>query len=199
MEKITEEQAQKNKQQLRLIGLEALRQRALNCEKCSLASTRTQVVFGHGDINSRLLFLGEAPGAEEDQQGKPFVGRSGKLLTNMIKAMGFDREQVYITNGVKCRPPENRRPTPEESSSCSDFIQGEIAIINPKVIITLGASATEAILGPGEGITKRRGKVSKYNDISVIPTFHPSYLLRNPKAKDIVVEDLKLAKEILKE
>ena len=177
--------------------LEELKTKYKNCEKCPLAKQgRNQVVFGKGNPNAKLMFIGEGPGRDEDKQGEPFIGRAGKLLTKMIEAMKLTRENIYISNVVKCRPPNNRAPLPEESQSCKNLILfKEIEIIQPKIICCLGASAMQAILGNDMKISKARGtffeqKFSNQIKIKVIPTFHPAYLLRNPSAKRQVWEDL---------
>ena len=167
-------------------AMAALRERALACVKCpNLVAARHSVVFGVGDINARLMFVGEAPGADEDQQGEPFVGAAGQLLTRIIKAMGFSRETVYIANILKCRPDTpgqtsgNRKPTPAEMQTCIPWLQEQIDLIQPVVIVALGGVAVEGLLGKGEGISRLRGHYQTYRGIPVMPTFHPSYLLRN--------------------
>jgi uracil-DNA glycosylase family 4 len=160
--------------------LEELRQRAMGCAKCrELAETRTQVVFGVGNARAEILFIGEAPGADEDAQGKPFVGRAGQLLTKIIKAMGYEREHVYIANVLKCRPPNNRSPTPQEIENCLPYLVAQIDIMRPKVIVALGAVAVQALLGIKLGITKLRGHWYEYKGVPLMPTYHPAYLLRN--------------------
>ena len=172
-----------------------------NCQKCPLATQgRANVVFGHGNPNTKLMFVGEGPGRDEDLQALPFVGRAGQLLTKIINAMNLKREDVYITNVVKCRPPENRAPLPEESNTCKKLILfKEIEIINPKIICALGASATQAILGDDFTISKSRGLFFQFENKLVIPTFHPAYLLRNPPAKRLVWEDMQKILEKLKQ
>lgn len=167
------------------------------CTACSLHKERKQIVFGKGDPNSPLVFVGEAPGFNEDQQGIPFVGRAGMLLDNMIKAMKFDPKDVYVCNVNKCRPPNNRKPTENEMNCCKPFLVRQLNVVAPKVIVALGATAVEGLLGAGEGITRRRGKWGKYNNIPVMPTFHPSYCLRNPASKKEVWEDLQLVMKFL--
>lgn len=169
----------------------------VKCTACSLHNTRTQTVFARGNPDSPLVFIGEAPGFNEDQQGLPFVGRAGMLLDNMIKAMKFDPKDVYICNINKCRPPNNRKPTEEEMNSCIPFLTRQLDIIKPKVIVTLGGTAAEGLLGFGVGITRRRGKWNVYNKIPVMPTFHPSYCLRNPESKKEVWEDLQKVMKFL--
>ena len=168
-------------------ALAELRERALVCQKCSnLASSRKNVVWGVGSIEADLMFVGEAPGADEDVQGEPFVGRAGQLLTKMIQAMDLTRETVYIANILKCRPDTpgesygNRPPTPKEMENCLPYLHAQIDLIKPKVIVALGATAVDGLFGrtPGAGITKMRGKWREYRGIPVMPTYHPSYLLR---------------------
>ncbi len=167
-------------------ALSALRERVLACVKCPhLVSFRHNVVFGVGNINAELMFVGEAPGEDEDLQGEPFVGKAGQLLTKIIKAMGLQREQVYIANILKCRPnttsPKgNRPPTPEEMQTCVPYLYEQIDIIKPKVIVALGATAVAGLFGEKFNITKIRGLWKEFRDIPVMPTYHPSYLLRNP-------------------
>jgi DNA polymerase len=163
-----------------------LRQRALACVKCShLAAARKNVVFGVGDINAQLMFVGEAPGADEDVEGEPFVGKAGQLLTKIIQAMGLDRSSVYIANILKCRPDTpgqtagNRKPTPEEMETCIPFLHEQIDLIQPKVIVALGGTAVEGLLGKTIGITKLRGNWRTYRSTPLMPTYHPAYLLRN--------------------
>lgn len=180
-------------------------QQIANCTGCELHKTRTNTVPGAGDSDSKLVFFGEGPGADEDAQGLPFVGRAGKLLTNMIKSIDMDRDSVFIMNAIKCRPPNNRKPSPAEITACSNWFKMQLALIKPAVIVALGATATEALCGPGVGITKRRGKwesltipeVPGANKIAVMPTLHPAYLLRNPAAKADAWNDLQMVKEYL--
>ena len=174
----------------KLEAFEQLRERALVCQKCSnLVASRKNVVFGVGSIDAELMFIGEAPGAEEDEQAEPFVGRAGQLLTKIIQTMGLSREQVYIANILKCRPDTpgqdygNRPPTPDEMERCLPYLHAQIDLIKPKAIVALGATAVDGLFGkvPGLGITKLRGKWREYRGIPVMPTYHPSYLLRpNP-------------------
>ncbi|MFH0898540.1 MAG: uracil-DNA glycosylase [bacterium] len=181
--------------------LETLKKRYKNCQKCPLAKQgRTQVVFGHGAANTIVMFVGEGPGRDEDLQGKPFVGRSGQLLTKIIEAMQFSRQDVYISNAVKCRPPNNRTPTIEERETCKNLLLlKEIDIIKPKIICTLGSPATMALLGDDIAISKIRGTFCSFKNILVMPTYHPAYLLRNPAEKKTVWEDMKKVMEKLKE
>jgi uracil-DNA glycosylase len=164
---------------------------ALACTKCRLAGTRTQVVYGAGNPNADLMFIGEAPGRDEDLQGKPFVGRAGALLTDIIKAMKLTRDDVYIANVIKCRPPENRNPEPDELDACRPFIRRQIELIKPKVIVTLGRFALQSLMEKGFSITASRGSWLEYKGIKVMPTYHPAYLLRNPAAKKDVWQDMK--------
>jgi DNA polymerase len=169
------------------------------CRRCPLYRTRTHAVVSDGTPEARLVFVGEAPGREEDLQGKPFVGAAGQLLTKMIQAIGMQREDVYICNVLKDRPPANRTPLPEEIDACLPFLHGQLAIVRPKVICTLGAVATKALLGPHVAITQIRGTVRAYQGMPLVPTFHPAYLLRNPAAKRLAWADLKTVKQLLKE
>lgn len=173
--------------------LKALNCKYTSCKACPLGSQgRAQVVFGKGSAEATLMFVGEGPGRDEDLQGAPFVGRSGKLLTQIIEAMGLSRESVYISNVVKCRPPENRTPLPNESSTCKDLLLlKEIDIVQPKIICTLGATATKALLGDDAKITASRGVFVEWRGLLVLPTYHPAYLLRNPAEKRTVWEDMK--------
>ena len=179
------------------VALKRLEQEVIACTRCSLYRTRTRAVFGEGHPNAKLVFVGEAPGRDEDLQGRPFVGAAGKLLTKMIEAMGFSREEVYICNVLKDRPPNNRTPLPEEVNACLPFLIQQLEIIQPKMICALGASAAKALLGPDIAIMKIRGQVKSYHGIPLIATLHPAYLLRNPAAKKLVWQDLKNVKRLL--
>lgn len=170
--------------------LAALQESAQQCTRCRLSASRTRVVFGEGDPRARLLFIGEAPGAEEDRTGRPFIGRAGELLTKIIEAIGLSRDQVYISSVVKCRPPENRAPEQDEIAACKPFLIKQIQAIQPAVICTLGTVSTQVILNTRDPITKCRGKFYDVHGIQVMPTFHPAYLLRNPKDKKLVWEDM---------
>ena len=161
------------------------------CALCRLSKGRKQVVFGTGNPNADLMFIGEAPGADEDAQGKPFVGRAGQLLTDIIKAMKLSRDDVYIANVIKCRPPDNRPPEPDELDACRPFIERQIEMIQPKVIVTLGRFALQSLTGRATSITRDRGNWQEYKGIKLMPTFHPSYLLRTPSAKKDVWNDMK--------
>lgn len=167
------------------------------CRRCPLYRTRTHAVVSDGIPHAKLVFVGEAPGREEDLQGKPFVGAAGMLLTKMIEAIGMRRNDVYICNVLKDRPPANRTPLPEEVNACWPFLQEQLAIVQPRVICTLGAVAAKALLGPSVSITKIRGRVLQYEGMPVVPTFHPAYLLRNPAAKKFAWADLKLVKKLI--
>jgi DNA polymerase len=161
------------------------------CQKCALHAGRTQTVFARGNPTAELCFVGEGPGADEDAQGEPFVGKAGQLLDRMIVAMGFSRDDVYVCNIVKCRPPGNRKPEYQEMASCAPYLAEQLALVAPKVLVALGATAVEGLLGPVGGITRIRGGWRLYRGaIPVMPTFHPAYLLRNPAAKREVWQDL---------
>ncbi|HEY3175127.1 MAG TPA: uracil-DNA glycosylase [Candidatus Polarisedimenticolia bacterium] len=167
------------------------------CRRCKLCEGRTHIVFGDGSAGARLMFVGEGPGSEEDRRGLPFVGRAGQLLDQIIKAMGYSRSEVYIANVVKCRPPDNRTPQPDETASCTPFLFRQIEIIQPKVIVALGSPASQALLETSAGITKIRGTFRQYRGIPVMPTFHPAYLLRNPAAKREVWDDMRKVMALL--
>lgn len=172
--------------------LEKLRIGMGDCRLCRLCEKRTRIVFGAGNPRARLLFVGEGPGADEDEQGIPFVGRAGQLLTEIItRGMGLKREDVYIANVVKCRPPDNRVPLPDEMAACMPFLEAQIACIRPEVIVTLGATAAQGLLGEKMAITRIRGTWRNFKGIPLMPTYHPSYLLRNPAAKGEVWGDIK--------
>jgi len=164
---------------------------AVVCQNCRLAKSRTQVVYGVGSPNADLMFIGEAPGREEDLQGEPFVGRAGQLLTDIIKAMKLTRDDVYIANVIKCRPPENRNPEQDEMDACRPYIRRQIEIIQPKVIVTLGRFALQSLTEKGYAISAVRGQWLEYHGIKVMPTYHPAYLLRTPAAKRDVWADMK--------
>jgi uracil-DNA glycosylase len=168
-----------------------------DCTRCGLCEGRTQVVNTHGNPKARLMFVGEAPGADEDAQGKPFVGRAGQLLTKMIEAMGMKREEVIIGNVNRCRPPGNRQPTLEEAAICRPFLFREIAVIKPEVIVVMGNTALRNLLEVREGITRVRGRFQDFRGIKVMPTFHPAYLLRDPSKKRETWEDLKMVRDHL--
>jgi DNA polymerase len=168
-----------------------------DCTRCGLCEGRTQVVNTHGNRTARLMFVGEAPGADEDAQGKPFVGRAGQLLTKMIEAMGMKREDVIIGNVNRCRPPGNRQPTLEEAAICRPFLFREISAIQPEVIVVMGNTALRNLLEVREGITRVRGRFQDFRGIKVMPTFHPAYLLRDPSKKRETWEDLKMVRDYL--
>ena len=170
-----------------------------DCSRCKLhALGRTQVVFGVGNPNADLMFVGEGPGADEDIQGEPFVGRAGQLLTKIIEAIGLRREDVYIANVIKCRPPGNRNPEPDEVEQCEPFLFRQIDTVKPKVIVALGKFAAQCLLRTNDPITRIRGREFKYRDAILIPTYHPAYLLRTPSAKREVWEDMKRVRAILR-
>jgi DNA polymerase len=178
-----------------LIGglpLTQVREALGECTRCKLHKGRKNIVFGVGSPKAWLTFVGEAPGADEDQQGEPFVGRAGQLLTRIIEAMKLTREQVYICNIIKCRPPANRNPEPDEIAACEPFLVAQLQAIQPKLICALGTFATQTLLRTKEPISKLRGRFHDYHGIPVLPTFHPAYLLRNPHEKKTVWEDMKL-------
>ena len=162
------------------------------CSHCRLAQERTHIVFGAGNPDARLLFIGEGPGSEEDKQGQPFVGAAGRLLSKIIQAMNLTRDQVYICNIIKCRPPGNRNPEPEEIKVCMPYLLRQIDAVSPEFICTLGSVAARTLLGTTEYISKLRGRFHEYRGIKVMPTYHPAYLLRNPEKKRDVWEDMKM-------
>jgi len=173
-------------------GLLAVREELGECTRCKLHAGRTRLVFGVGNPKAELLFVGEGPGADEDLQGEPFVGKAGQLLTRMIEAMGFRREEVHIANVVKCRPPGNRDPEPDEIEACEPFLKAQIAAIGPRVIVALGRFAVQTLLRDGTPISRQRGRWREYQGVRCMPTFHPAYLLRNPPEKAKAWDDLKL-------
>ena len=178
--------------------LQELENLAKNCSLCNLSKTRKNVVFGEGNPKAKIMFIGEAPGREEDIQGHPFVGRSGEVVTKMIEnVLNIKREDVYIANIIKCRPPQNRDPELSEVENCKGYLLKQIEIINPKIIVTLGRIAFKYLLNDDTPITRARGKLYDFKGIKVIPTFHPSYLLRNPTKKRETMIDLKFIKEFL--
>ena len=181
--------------------LEDIRADLGECQRCKLWRTRTNIVFGEGNPKAELMFVGEAPGADEDATGRPFVGRAGQLLTKMIEAIGMKREEVYIANILKSRPPGNRNPEADETAACKPFLLRQIAVIRPKLIVTLGNPATQGLLETKVGITKLRGEFQDYPRIAgikVLPTFHPAFLLRSPDKKREAWEDLKKVRAFLK-
>ncbi len=181
-------------------ALAAIRADIGDCTRCKLHGLgRTHIVFGVGSPNADLMFVGEAPGGDEDLQGEPFVGRAGQLLTKIIEAMGMTRGEVYIANVIKCRPPGNRNPEPDEVAECEPFLFRQIDAIKPKVIVALGKFAAQSLLKTTDPITRLRGREFKYRDAILMPTYHPAYLLRNPSAKRDVWEDMKRVRVLLTE
>ena len=174
-------------------ALEAIRKDIGPCERCELSKARNNIVFGDGDPNARLMFVGEGPGADEDAQGLPFVGRAGQLLNNMISAMGLRRDQVYIANIVKCRPPQNRVPEPVEANTCVPFLFRQIDVIRPEVIVALGATAATYMLGGKSPLSALRGRIHQARGAKLIVTYHPAYLLRDPRQKKEAWADLQIA------
>jgi len=178
--------------------LERLNEAALGCVRCPLGKVRKNLVFGKGDPQARIMFVGEAPGAVEDNTGMPFVGPAGSLLTDIIeKGMGLKRPEVYIANILKCRPPQNRDPLPEEINQCMGFLVSQIKIIQPQVIVALGRVASQTLLDTREPISRLRGSFFSYRGIQLMPTYHPSYLLQNPAKKRDVWEDIKNVMDFL--
>ena len=172
-------------------AMQAVAARISSCTRCPLHSSRTKTVPGQGSLRPEIMFIGEGPGADEDRQGLAFVGRAGQLLTKMITAMGYSRDDVWIGNIVKCRPPGNRVPAPEEMDACLPYLREQITLLKPKVIVALGATAVKGLFEGPVAITKMRGKWLRFEDIDTMPTYHPAYLLRNPPAKREVWEDMK--------
>ncbi|HEU4342785.1 MAG TPA: uracil-DNA glycosylase [Candidatus Binatia bacterium] len=173
-------------------SLDELREAIGDCRRCKLWPGRTHLVFGVGNPRAKLMFIGEGPGRDEDLQGEPFVGRAGQLLTDIItKGMGLKREDVYIANVVKCRPPDNRNPEPDEVASCEPFLRKQIDLVRPEIIVALGKFAVQSLLKSKAPITRVRGQWHSYHGIKLMPTFHPAYLLRNPGDKKLVWEDIK--------
>lgn len=182
----------------RAAALAALRQEVLPCTRCKLCETRRHTVFGEGNPAARVMFVGEAPGATEDQQGRPFVGPSGELLDRILRgAMGLDRSEVYIANINKCRPPNNREPTPDEVAACLPYLRQQVALIRPEVIVCLGRVAAQNLLGSTESAGKLRGRELHYEGIPVVVTWHPSYLLREPSHKRETWDDIKRVNRLL--
>ena len=178
-------------------SLEEIRRDLGDCHRCPLGDTRTTLVFGVGSPAARLVFVGEAPGYEEDRQGEPFVGEAGQLLTKIIQAMSFTREEVYICNVLKCRPPHNRNPHHDEVEACSPFLLRQLRAIGPSIIVALGTFAAQALLHTKEPISKLRGRFHDYHGIPLMPTFHPAFLLRNPERKRDVWDDMKQVMRLL--
>lgn len=177
--------------------LDTIRSEIGDCTRCKLHAGRQQIVFGSGNPHAELMFVGEAPGADEDEQGLPFVGRAGQLLTKIIEAIDLRREDVYIANVIKCRPPGNRNPEPDEVATCEPFLFQQIDAITPRVIVALGTHAAHTLLKTDVPISRIRGKQHEYRGAILIPTFHPAYLLRSPERKRDVWEDMKLVKTLL--
>lgn len=182
----------------KIVALKTLREEIGDCQRCKLSKGRTNIVFGEGNVDAEVMFIGEGPGMEEDRQGRPFVGDAGQLLTKLIEKMGFKREDVYIGNIVKCRPPLNRDPEDDEINTCLPFIKGQIEIISPRVIVALGRISSQTLIGLKVPISKLRGRFYQYGNVPLMPTFHPAYLLRNPKDKWRVWEDAQKVLEKLK-
>jgi len=180
-------------------GLKALREFIGDCQRCKLAAGRRNVVFGQGDPEAKLMFVGEAPGADEDIQGLAFVGRAGQLLTRIIEAIGLTRDEVFIANVIKCRPPKNRNPEADEIESCQPFLEQQIELIRPKVLVGLGKFGAQWLLKTAEPISRIRGRLGDRAGIKVMPTYHPAYLLRNPSAKREVWEDMKVVRALIEE
>lgn len=181
----------------RLDALAAIRDLIGDCQRCRLAQGRNKIVFAAGEADAQLMFVGEGPGADEDAQGLPFVGRAGQLLNNMIAAMGLKREQVYIANIVKCRPPQNRKPEPEEAHSCMPFLERQIEVVRPRVLVALGATAATYLLGMRGSIGSMRGRIHDYHGIQTVVTYHPAFLLRDPAQKKEAWKDLQMAMSAL--
>lgn len=173
---------------------EELEKSIINCQKCKLCKNRTNIVFGEGNKNATLMFIGEGPGADEDMQGLPFVGKAGQLLNKALNALEIDRKEVYIANIVKCRPPQNRVPEPDEAANCLNYLRNQVILINPKIIVLLGSTALKNIFGEKFRITKQRGKWLEKKGILYMPTWHPAALLRDENKKKEFWEDLKLVK-----
>jgi uracil-DNA glycosylase family 4 len=177
----------------RASALQLIREDIGDCTRCALHKGRNKIVFADGDANARLMFVGEGPGADEDAQGLPFVGRAGQLLNNMIGAMGLKREEVYIANVVKCRPPQNRTPEPEEANTCSPFLFRQIDVVRPEVIVALGATAATYLLGQRQPLAGLRGRIHAFRGSKLIVTYHPAFLLRDPRQKKEAWADLQIA------
>jgi uracil-DNA glycosylase len=177
----------------RVAALQAIRDEMGECTRCALHKGRNKLVFADGDPNARLMFVGEGPGADEDAQGLPFVGKAGQLLNNMITAMGLKREQVYIANVVKCRPPGNRTPEPDEANTCTPFLFRQIDVVRPQVLVALGATAATYLLGHRQPLAGLRGRIHAFHETKLIVTYHPAYLLRDPRQKKEAWADLQIA------
>jgi len=179
--------------------LDEVRRELGDCTRCNLCASRKQIVFGKGNPNASLVFVGEAPGREEDLAGEPFVGEAGQLLTRIINAIQLRREDVYITNVIKCRPPNNRDPKPQEIKACFPFLQSQLQVVRPSIICALGRCAAQSLLRTTERISRLRGKIFEFQKIKVVPTFHPASLLRNPQWKRDVWQDIQLVHKLLEE
>lgn len=182
-----------------LMDWDSLKRQVAGCTRCGLQTTRTQTVFGVGNENAEWLVIGEAPGADEDAQGEPFVGRAGQLLNNMLKGIGLERSQVYIANILKCRPPNNREPKPEEAAHCTPYLERQVALIKPRIILAVGRIAAQNLLQTDTPIGRMRGRVYHYgpSSIPVVVTYHPAYLLRSPGEKRKAWVDLQFAQDVL--
>lgn len=180
-----------------MADLTSLAEFVTGCPRCKLSGSRTRIVFGHGNPNADLMFVGEAPGREEDEQGLPFVGAAGQLLTKIVEAMGMTRDQVYIVNTVLCRPPGNRNPEADEIAACRPFLEEQIRLVSPRVIVTLGTFAAQSLLATEEPISQLRGRWHAAHGARVMPTFHPAFLLRSPKHKRDVWEDMQKVRDYL--
>lgn len=178
-------------------SLDGIRAELGDCTRCKLHDGRTTLVFGAGRADADLMFVGEAPGRDEDQQGEPFVGRAGQLLTRIIESIGLTREQVYIANVIKCRPPQNRNPEPDEVETCEPFLFQQLDVIRPRVVVALGAFAVRTLLRSDQSISRLRGQVFDYRGAKLVPTFHPAFLLRSPDRKRDVWEDMKKVRALL--
>jgi uracil-DNA glycosylase len=174
-------------------ALLAIRNEIGECVRCKLSTSRNKIVFDDGSANARLMFVGEGPGADEDAQGLPFVGRAGQLLNNMIVAMGLKREEVYIANVVKCRPPQNRVPEPDEAHTCMQFLHQQIEVVRPEVLVALGSTAATYLLAAKNSLSALRGRIHSYRGIKLIVTYHPAFLLRDPRQKKEAWRDLQIA------
>lgn len=180
-------------------ALSVLQTQAMACASCRLHEGRTTVVFGEGNPNADVMVVGEAPGQEEDKTGRPFVGQAGRLLDLLLMTAGFPRENVYICNTLKCRPPNNRNPLPDELAACSNFLQGQIDAVKPRALIAVGKFAAQSLLQSEESIGRLRGQVHRYRDIPMIVTYHPAYLLRTPSASRVAWHDFQLLRQVLDE
>jgi uracil-DNA glycosylase len=178
-------------------ALNVIREEIGDCTRCRLSKARKNIVFGVGNIDADIMFIGEGPGADEDEQGEPFVGRAGQLLNNMITAMGIKREDVYIANVVKCRPPGNRTPERDECDTCGPFLMQQIATVKPKVVVALGAVAAKYLLGINDSMTNLRGRIYDFKDTKLAVTYHPAYLLRDPRQKAEAWKDLQMVMKYL--